>query len=310
MVITSQSFQGVYTGFSILYDQAYNESPVQYERIVMKVPSATRESTYAWLGQIPNMKEWIGSREAQNIIAHDYTIKNKIYELTIQIPVNDIADDQIGVYSPVVSEMGMSAKKHPDSIVFDLLGHGFQEKCYDKMPFFSEKHPYNKGHDTWSNMGTKKLNAASYAEARCKMMTVMGDNGRPLNIVPDLLVVSPQNEAVARELLFADLIAGSTNVNKATCELLVVPELSAYPEQWYLLCTKRYIKPLIFQEREKPKLVCKNKDTDDNVFFDDQVIYGIKGRYNVGFGLWQLAYGSTGKDSETVESKPENDGEL
>ena len=41
MVITSQSFQGVYTGFSILYDQAYNESPVQYERIEMKVPSAT-----------------------------------------------------------------------------------------------------------------------------------------------------------------------------------------------------------------------------------------------------------------------------
>ena len=61
MVITPQSLQGMYVGFKVLYDQAYNESPVQYERIVMKVPSATRESTYAWLGQIPNMKEWIGS---------------------------------------------------------------------------------------------------------------------------------------------------------------------------------------------------------------------------------------------------------
>ncbi len=303
MVISQSSFQGVYTGFNILYNQAYAESTVQYERIAMKVPSTTRESTYAWLGQIPNMREWIGSREIQNIIAHDYTIKNKTYELTIQIPVNDIADDQFGIYSPVVLEMGMTAKKHPDSIVFDLLGRGFQEKCYDKMPFFSEKHPYDKRRATWSNMGTKKLSAASYAEARCRMMTVMGDNGRPLNIVPDLLVVSPQNEAVARELLFADLIAGSTNVNKGTCELLVVPELSKYPEQWYLLCTKRYIKPLIFQEREKPKLVCKNKETDDNVFMSDQVIYGVKGRYNVGFGLWQLAYGSTGKDSEAVESK-------
>ena len=129
------------------------------------------------------------------------------------------------------------------------------------------------------------------------MMTVMGEHERPLNIVPDLLVVSPQNEAAARELLFADLIAGSSNVNKNTCELLVAPELGAYPDQWYLLCTKRYVRPLVFQEREKPKLVCKNKETDDNVFFYDQILYGIKGRYDVGFGLWQLAYGSTGKDA-------------
>ena len=128
-------------------------------------------------------------------------------------------------------------------------------------------------------------------------MTVEGEHGRSLNIVPDLLVVSPQNEANARELLFADLISGSSNVNKNTCELLVAPELSAYPDQWYLLCTKRYIKPIVFQQREVPKLVCKNKETDDNVFFSDQIIYGIKGRYNVGFGLWQLAYGSTGTDS-------------
>lgn len=82
-----------------------------------------------------------------------------------------------------------------------------------------------------SNMGNKKLNAESYAEARSQMMTVKGESHRSLNIVPDLLVVAPQKEAVARELLFADLIAGSSNVNKNTCDLLVVPELSDYAEQ-------------------------------------------------------------------------------
>lgn len=100
-------------------------------------------------------------------------------------------------------------------------------------------------------MGNKKLNAESYAEARAQMMTVKGESHKSLNIVPDLLVVAPQNEAIARELLFADLIAGSTNVNKNTCDLLVVPELSDYADQWYLFCTKRYIKPFVFQEREK-----------------------------------------------------------
>lgn len=300
MVINQANLNGLFMGYNTAFNKAYEETPVQHTRISMTVPTESRDVTYAWLGQIPSMREWIGSREIQNLMTHDYTIKNRTFELTTKIPVNDIADDQYGIYTPLISEMGLSAKAHPDALVFDLLGRGFQENCYDKVPFFSDKHPLEKGKSTQSNMGTKKLNAASYAEARCRMMTVKGEHKRTLNIVPDLLVVAPQNEAVARELLFADLIAGSTNVNKSTCELVVIPELTDYPEQWYLLCTKRYIKPVVFQQREVPRLICKNKETDDNVFFDDEVIYGIKGRYNVGFGLWQLAYGSTGEDAGTT----------
>ena len=232
MVINQQSLNGLFVGYSAAFNKAFSETPVNYPKIAMIVPSETRETTYAWMGQIPNMREWIGSREIQNLIAHDYVIKNRTFELTTKIPVNDIADDQYGVYTPLISEMGLSAKKHPDSLTFALLGDGFNRKCYDGVSFFSDRHPMG-GNDkaVQSNMGNKKLNAESYAEARSQMMTVKGESHRSLNIVPDLLVVAPQKEAVARELLFADLIAGSSNVNKNTCDLLVVPELSDYAEQ-------------------------------------------------------------------------------
>lgn len=296
MVINQSNLHGLNVAYSTAFNKAFEETEVNYTKIAMSVPSETRETTYAWMGQIPNMREWIGSREVQNLIGHDYTIKNKTFELTLKVPVNDIADDVYGVYAPVMAESGLSAKKHPDLLIFDLLANGFKETCYDGVSFFSDKHPMG-GSDkrVQSNMGKEKLSAVSYATARQQLMTIKGEHGRSLNIIPDLLVVAPQNEAVARELLFADLIMGSTNTNKGTCDLLVVPELSDYPDQWYLLCTKRYIRPFVFQEREKAKLVCKNNETDDNVFFDDEVVYGVKARYNVGFGLWQLAYGSTGK---------------
>lgn len=298
MVINHQNLNSLFVGYSLAFNKAYNETPVNYTRVAMTVPSETRETSYAWMGQIPTMREWIGSREVQSLVAHEYTIKNKTFELTTSVPVNDIADDQYGVYAPLISEMGLSAKKHPDFLAFDLLGNGFSEKCYDGVPFFSNNHPMDRnGKMVHSNMGNEILDAESYALARAQMMTVKGEHDKPLNIVPDLLVVAPQNEATAREILFADLIAGSSNVNKNTCDLLVVPELSGFAEQWYLLCTKRYVKPIVFQEREKAKLVCKNKEGDDNVFFDDEIIYGIKARYNVGFGLWQLAYGSTGTET-------------
>lgn len=61
---------------------------------------------------------------------------------------------------------------------------------------------------------------------------------------------------------------------------------------WYLLCMNRPLKPIIFQSRRDPMLVSLTNMTDANVFFHKQYIYGVDCRRNVGFGLWQLAYGS------------------
>lgn len=61
---------------------------------------------------------------------------------------------------------------------------------------------------------------------------------------------------------------------------------------WFLLCTKRALKPIIFQEREKPQFVAKDSPTDDNVFNKKEFVYGSEGRWNVGYGFWQMAWGS------------------
>lgn len=299
MILNQNNFSTLNMSYNTAFYKAFSEAETHYEKVAMTMPSESRETTYAWLGQFPRMREWIGDREIQNLMAYSYAIKNKTFELTTSVPVNDIADDLYGVYTPLISEMGLSARIHPDELIFDLLARGFSEKSYDGVPFFSNKHTWRNAKFTQTNMGTKKLSSESYSEARTAMMVIKGEHGKSLNIVPDLLVVPPQLEAIAKELLFADLICGSTNINKNTCDLIVVPQLAEYPEQWYLLCTKRRIKPLIFQQRQAPKLVCKSSDKDDNVFFKDEIIYGVKARYNVGFGLWQLAYGSTGT-GETI----------
>lgn len=304
MIVNQQSLREIYSSFNAIFNQTLETVEQNYKRVAMEVPSSGSDETYAWFGQMPSMRKWIGERQIQNLMAHSYNIKNEHFELTIAVDRDNIADDKIGIYKPLVQDMAENTQKHPDELVFELLGQGFIKKCYDEKPFFSTDHPTYEGKGkTYSNKGTKKLSAKSYAEARAQMMTVKGSDGKSLKVVPDLLVVSPQNEAIAREILFADLISGSTNVNKDTCELLVAPELADYPDQWYLLCTKKAIRPLVFQTREKAKLIAKDKDTDDNVFFNKEYLYGVDARYNAGYGLWQLAYGSTG---EEVEETPTN----
>lgn len=61
---------------------------------------------------------------------------------------------------------------------------------------------------------------------------------------------------------------------------------------WFLLDCSQPIKPLIYQNRIPYNFTALTNDGDENVFMRDEYLYGVRARCNVGFGLWQLAYGS------------------
>ncbi len=293
MLINQTALRGIYTGFKTIYGKVFDETVSTYELVATKVPSSTKEENYKWLGKIPSMREWIGDREIQNLSASDYTIKNKDFELTVGVDKNDIEDDSLGVYNPIISDLAQSSKTFADKLVFNVLKNGFTNTCYDAEPFFSENHKVGK--KKISNKGIKKLTTESYATARTAIMNMVDENGESLNLVPNLLVVPPALEGAALEILKRDIINGSTNIYKDTAELLVTPHLSGNDTAWYLLCTKKSLKPLIFQERKAPKFTSLTNENDENVFFNKQYIYGVDARANAGYGFWQMAYGSTGE---------------
>lgn len=61
---------------------------------------------------------------------------------------------------------------------------------------------------------------------------------------------------------------------------------------WFLTCSRKRIKPIIYQLRREFNLVQLFNPSDPNVFFSNKFIYGVDGRCNVGYSLWQLAFGS------------------
>lgn len=58
---------------------------------------------------------------------------------------------------------------------------------------------------------------------------------------------------------------------------------------WYMMCTSRALKPLIYQERKKPQFVAMTKMDDESVYMEKVFRYGIDLRSNAGFGFWQMA---------------------
>lgn len=61
---------------------------------------------------------------------------------------------------------------------------------------------------------------------------------------------------------------------------------------WYLICTSKAVKPVIYQERKPFQFVRMDAPTDEVVFNRKEYRYGVEGRSNVGYGFWQLAFGS------------------
>jgi len=209
-------------GFNAAFRGAFESVQPMSQRVAMTVPSSTSEEKYGWLGMTTRFREWLGERQYQALKTHGYSIKNKTFENTVEVSREAIDDDQYGVYTPLMQQMGQDARLHPDELVFALLASGFSTPCYDGQYFFDTDHPV----------------------------------GLPGSVAS-----------------ISNFQGGSGTA-------------------WYLLDMSKVIKPIILQKRRDYAFVAKDKLDDDKVFEKNVFTYGADGRSNVGFGMWQFAYGS------------------
>lgn len=302
MLVNKQNLKTVFIGLKSTFQNAFNQTPTDWNQIAMVVPSSTREENYAWLSRFPKMREWLGEKVVKQLAGFSYTIRNKDFEATIEVDRNDLEDDTMLGYAQQAQGAGQSAAELPADIIGRLLSGGFSSLCYDGQYFFDTDHPVGKS--TLSNKGTKALSAATYAAAqasygaaRSQMRSFKDDEGENLRIQPGLLVVSPALEDVANYLMTADRFPDNTpNIYKGTAKVLVWPGLATDTE-WFLFDVTKPVKPLVYQERKKPVFVEQTSLDSDDVFLLKKFKFGAEARSNGGYGFWQMAYGSTGVDA-------------
>ena len=153
MNVTGANLNAIFLNLSKVFNQTFNDVPVEYTDIAMVVPSNGAYIDYRWLANFPQMKEWVGKKHITKLAEYDYVIRNKDYAATIEVRRNDIEDDQMGIYKPQAESAAWSAKQHPDELVFEAANTVFTAKCYDGQPMVSGSHKVGKL--TVSNKGTK-----------------------------------------------------------------------------------------------------------------------------------------------------------
>ena len=322
MIPTASNLSMFFTGLQTMFWNAYGLAPKWMDKIATTIPSASEVEGYAWIGQLDKMREWLGPRTVKHPMPQTYFATNRLYELTESIDAIRLHNDQYGIYYPTVTMMGQSVAKHADYELRDLLNavgafSGASAQIgLDGLPHWSAVHPvdlYDASKGVYVNdfgaSGTSiggitvggALSPTAFATLYQEFMSRKGESGEALGVVPNLTVVPPQLDIVAKTILHAQFFApqsqgyaglgtavgSSENMLKGSTDMLMVPEFAAYPATWYMLDTSRPVKPFIWQQNIAPDFVYRINPDDPVVFDTHSYLYGSKS-YDT--PAWSLAW--------------------
>ncbi len=294
---------GLKTEFELAYKAEVDNSIANQIATVISTTLPTQ--SYAWLGAPPPMREFVDERRPAGLASNAITISDKVFESSIAVDRRAIEDDQLDLIRLRVKDLAFRVSAHRHQIVVEGLVNGPSATCYDGAKFFDDVHPI--GSATHSNSTVDPLSAASLAAAITAMMNVPDDSGTPLGIAPDTLLVGPSQMWNATELVESPVVvykataaAGTSptpylNAFRGRLKVVVSPFIrGAKKDAWFLLDTKRPIRSMILQQRSDVPVeftALESGAGSDSAWMRDRYHYGVRARYNVGYGLWQTAFG-------------------
>ena len=306
MFLQSSALAAARVGFDRAFQDGYNTVnavDLWWQELATMRPSTDRSNLYHLLKLIPRLRQWVGARRLHNLEMADYTLTNLKFEDGFQIPVEDFEDDKLGIWNDAIKGLGRAAALWPNDMIYNAIVAGGSTVCYDGQYFFDTDHPLTvegSADTTQANLHTStSLTAANFVTVRQAMIGRLGDDGKPMHITPNLLIVPTALEITAKRIVNAELAgylannsstAPDSNVLKGLAKVLVVPELDANSSTtWYMADTTKGVKPLVFQQRRAPNRIdVLNRPTDPNVFDSSVIKVGCDGRGNAGYSLWHL----------------------
>jgi phage major head subunit gpT-like protein len=286
------------TTFNMAFRDGYrSEDPIEATVMALlagaKKTSGGERTKYPIMGQLTGLREWIGPRQAEDLARYAYELKNRTFEKTLEVPVNDFEDDQYEGYADLATEFGRQAMRWPADLVLAALQAGTSQLCFDGQFFFDTDHPVdpaNAASAVYANLFTATaLSTVNFSTTLATLQRIPGRDGRPLGVFGGdvILLVPPQLREVAKQIVEAEYLAnGASNVNRGAARAVVWPRLGNEGTVWYLVDASPRPRPMIFQERQAPTdVVTLMGQTDPNVFEFDAYKWGVKARGAAGYGL-------------------------
>lgn len=254
----------------------YQAAPSALKAVARKSTARDfRRKTKLQISEAPTLEKVNEAGEFTYGALHDakesYAIATfgKIIAVTRQLLVND----DVGAFTDMSAKWGEAAADFEAQQLVDLLeaGAGAGPMMDDGKTLFHADH----GNIAASGA---TITVTSLAEARLKMRKQKGLAGRPINVRPRFLVVPPELELVAEQVLAAIQPTTTDDVNPfgGKLELLVETRLSSVT-RWYLVsdpATTEGLEYSYLQGEEGPQVETKQGFEIDGMAFKVRLDFG------------------------------------
>lgn len=306
-LVTKAALDALRTQIELGWTAAYQNIEVWSPKISTATKSNARSNVYGFKAMQTQLREWIGPRVALNLSEHSYEIVNKKYEGTLEVDRTEIEDDNIGIFTGMeIPDLAQATKKHPDILLAALIKAN--PTAFDAKSMFASDHPTyapSAFTQTYQNDFSYALDADGVNTVYSTMAGYLGENGQPLTVRPDTLIVPPQLRRAAMALnnsATSALPGAGAGDPSATIDnpmrgwfkqIIEIAELADQPTVWYIADMSKVVKPLIVQTRQEAELVSRQNLDDPKVFDLDKFTWGVRVRHNVGVSLPFLMARST-----------------
>lgn len=286
------------TRFQRVLEETENDRRTLYTKIASVFPSDNPVETYSWLGQVPQMKRWIGDRELHKLRAEKYAITNYDWANGIEVTKDDLRDDKLGLVASRIGDLAKQGVKAVDRQVANILNNAFTSTGglgYDGQYLIDTDHQVlgGGGGTAQSNSaGTTALDEDAFEAGLAAMGGIKDENGETAGISPTHLVVGYGAWRAARRIIGADYNAdGLDNLNKGLVQLVLSPWITG--GKWFLVDMSQGVGPVIVQMRQAATFRDPNMGGNAlDVFMRKDYKYGADMTFGTGIGLWQTIYGS------------------
>ena len=270
--------------------------------------SDSESEEYGWLGQVPVLREWIGSRQAKGLNDYSFVIRNKKYEATIEILKSWIRRDKTSQILSRVGELADRANTHWAQLISKLIEEGASTTCYDGQYFFDTDHEEGKSgvqsnkisvdisalpaetHGTVTAPSVEEFQQA-VLKAISKIMSFKDDQGEPMNESVSSFVVMVPTDLYFIAMNAASVLRG-TNINEQlptglSVEIVTNPRLT-WTDRFAVFVSGSSAGAFIKQEETAIDLKVKGEGSEYE-FDNDAHQYGVDTNRAAGYGLWQEA---------------------
>lgn len=77
MDVSGETIDLLFEGFNTKYNEFHQGVTTSWDKVAMKVMSTGSEEVYGWLEDLPQIREWLGSRVNKQFRTADYVLKNR-----------------------------------------------------------------------------------------------------------------------------------------------------------------------------------------------------------------------------------------